>query len=282
VGLATGEAQPGGIYSNKVKDYVTNLEGFVSGFAVSRPTATAKSEIDILTLPGMSTLSSVLVDSVTGEECITEPPGPNCVTQYVDRGAWKFHCALSDEWKVLDASQPASGLCVTTPGEYIDRARLEFELDPWGRTNGSVADEPYQKRCNGRWGPLAVNIVGSGVKDCSLAGDPLGCYSAAFVPYNLVHVGPAWVTDYDEIWRLLGVPSGHIEGGKAIAAEIWLDPLKVGWSTSYISAVTRSEMELRPLGGAYELELVFGPEVQVDQIERIQVLVGSNYWVKQQ
>ncbi|MBK7581175.1 MAG: hypothetical protein IPI67_13285 [Myxococcales bacterium] len=160
--------------------------------------------------------------------------------------------------------------------------RLEFSLDPWGRLNGSITNEPYQKRYNARWGLFAVNVVGTGVKDCKLAVDPLGCYSQGFLPYNLTHVGPAWVTDHDEIWRQQGVPFGRVEGGKAVAAELWLDPLKDGWSTSYISAVKRSEFEVRPLGGAYELEIALGPEVQMDRVERIQVLIGSNYWVKQQ
>ena len=288
VGLATGEKEPGGIYANKVKDYVTNLESFVSGYAVNRPAAVAKEDIDVLSLPGLSSEKPILIDSVTGEPC-TDPPGATCATRYAERGEWLVHCAASKVWTVLDPGLPASDACGFVCGtcdppvkDRVDLMRFEFTLDPWGRLNGHVASEPYQKRFNARWGLFAVNVVGTGVKDCKFAADPLGCYSQGFVPYNLTHVGPAWVTDYDEIWRLLGVPLGRVEGGKAIAAELWLDPLKDGWSTSYISAVKRSEFEVRPLGGAYELEIPAGPEVQIDRIERIQVLIGSNYWVKQQ
>ncbi len=300
VGLATGEKEPGGIYSNKVKDYVTNLEAFVSGYAVSRPAAMAKDEIDVVSLPGLSSDSPLHVDPQTGQPCAPEDAG--CVVRYADRGNWLVHCKGSDKWRELDPAQPASAACGkdcaacgcapacdatclsacdSTVMDRADLARLEFMLDPWGRVNRGVSTEPYQKRFNGRWGPLAVNVVGTGVKDCKLAADPMACYSQGFIPFNLIHVGPAWVTDYDEIWRLQGVPSGRIEGGKALAAELWLDPLKDGWSTPYVGAVKRSELELRPLGGAYELELAVGPEVQLDRIERIQLLLGSEYWVKQ-
>ena len=82
-------------------------------------------------------------------------------------------------------------------------------------------------------------------------------------------------------WRSLDVPWGRVEGGKGLAAEVWLDPLRDGWSTSYVSAIKRTEFELRPLGGTYELEIEAGPEVDLDRIERVQLLIGSNYWVKQ-
>jgi hypothetical protein len=128
---------------------------------------------------------------------------------------------------------------------------------------------------------LAVNLVGTGVKDCKKAEDKNGCYSQGFVPFDLAHIGPAWITDSEEVWHVLDAPTGHIEAGKALAAEIWLDPLRDGWATSYIAPVARSEFSLRPFGGTYELDLVVAPELVLDRIERIQLLVGSNYWVKQ-
>lgn len=286
VGLATGEKEPGGIYANKVKDYVANLEAFASGYAVSRPSAVSKEDIDVVTLPGLSSDSPIYM---TANGTLCDGPGGDCVATYGDRGNWLLHCKSTGAWKPLNPSLPASQACGPAcpacdaiTSNRPDLARIEFALDPWGRVNGSIANEPYQKRFNGRWGSVALNIVGTGVKDCKQASDPLACYSQGFIPYGLTQVGPAWVTDYDEIWRLQSMPFGRIEGAKAIAAELWLDPLKDGWTTSYISAVRRSEFELRPLGGAYELEIALGPEVQVDRIERIQVLIGSSYWVKQQ
>ena len=90
------------------------------------------------------------------------------------------------------------------------------------------------------------------------------------------------MTDFTGDWWTFKFPPGRIESGKALAAELWLDPLKDGWNTSYVGAVSRSELYWRPFGGKYELELQAGPDVRLERLERIQILVGSSYWVAQQ
>lgn len=271
VGLSVGATaeQGGALYPNKVTDYIGNLQAFVMGYSVTRPAAVARQEIDIVNLKGLK------LAAAQGEDVLEASP---------DLGEWSLHCAanasmgLQGYWTPVAQGMPASQLCQdSTP----DRARLGFALDPWGRLNDSIANEPYSRRFNGRWGLLAVNFVGTGVKNCEAAKDPYTCYGEGFIRYSLSHAGPAWVTDYDGIWRELGVPIGRIEGAKALAAELWLDPLKDGWGSPYINAVARTELELRPLGGAYEMEFEIRPEINIDRIERVQILVGSTYWVKQ-
>jgi hypothetical protein len=36
------------------------------------------------------------------------------------------------------------------------------------------------------------------------------------------------------------------------------------------------------MGGGYELEFAVGPELVLSRIERVQLLIGSTSWVKQQ
>ena len=286
VGLVTGEAIPGAVYSNQVTDYVTNLDAFVTGFTVERPSAVAAEDIDVVTLRG---LLPGEVDSLPGE------------TEVFIRNSSPWLLLCPDElWRFMPSDTPASQVCGKSCSacgcepacdsscldscdiyEQPTRAKLRFSLDPWGRLNSFIADEPFERRYNGRWGPVAVNFVGTGIKDCTQAEDPLGCYNEAFIRYSLSHVGPAWITDFGELWRAQGVPIGRIEGAKGLAAELWLDPLKDGWDSTYINAVSRTEFALRPLGGSYELEFEVAPEVVLDRIERLQVLVGSTYWVKQ-
>ncbi|MFW5741266.1 MAG: hypothetical protein ACOC1F_12965, partial [Myxococcota bacterium] len=278
VGLSVGTANEGGIYPNKVRDYVGNLESFVMGYAANRPAAVASKEIDVVNLKGLK----------PGEP-VELPFGEGTV--YADMGEWMLHCpetaTTPASWVPVPRDRPASETCISDPlldlptYGYPDRARMAFMLDPWGRLNDHIANEPYTRRFNGRWDLMAVNFAGTGIKDCDEAPDPYACYSEGFIRYSLSHVGPAWVTDYDGIWRTLGVPIGRIEGAKGLASELWLDPLKDGWNTTYMSAVARTELQLRPLGGAYELEFVITPEIDIDQIERVQLLIGSTYWVKQ-
>lgn len=292
VGLSVGSPAAGGIYSSKLEDYVANLEGFIEGYAVTRPAAVAMKDIDVVTLPGL----------------VAEPGAPptgDGVPAAPTISPWMLLCpggaGPSAGWKGVEASVPldqtcgkdcdacncgptCSASCLDSCSKYVRpaRARLLFSLDPWGRKDGGIADPPYEKRFNARWSQLAVNFVGTGVLDCQKAKDPPGCYSQAFIRFDLRHVGPPWITDYDGAWRTLAVPLGAIEAGKALAAELWLDPLKDGWDTSYISAVARTELANRPFGGAYALEFEVKPETRLDRIERVQILSGQEYWVKQQ
>jgi len=280
VGLSVGAANDQGIYANKVRDYVGNLESFVMGYAASRPAAVASREIEVVHLKGLK----------QGEP-IELSIGEGTTSVYADMGEWSLHCPAGapggERWVPVPRQHRASWACIgavaVDDGALVlpDRARMEFTLDPWGRLNDHIANEPYTRRFNGRWDLMAVNFAGTGIKNCDGAPDPYACYSEGFIRYSLSHVGPAWVTDYDGIWRTLGVPIGRIEGAKALASELWLDPLKDGWNTPYITAVARTELQLRPLGGAYELEFVITPEIDIDRIERVQLLIGSTYWVKQ-
>ena len=45
--------------------------------------------------------------------------------------------------------------------------------------------------------------------------------------------------------------------------------------------VQRQEFRERPVDGSYELELEVSPDVQLDRIERVQVLMETNYWVRE-
>lgn len=259
--IPTGGQDPNAIYKSVIKDYVANLRGFVNGYAASRPSAIAQDDIDVVNLSGFVPFGNA-----------SESPG-----------AWQLLCGTN--WVSLDTYENASGgwNCGTSsaPGPKATSARVGFLLDPWGRLNGSIGNEPYSKRYNTRWGKVALNVVGTGVKDCSLASDPLACYGNSTIRYNLTHVTPTWTTDYDGLWREQDMPLGQIEGGKALAAELFLNPLKDGWNTQFISAAARTEYLFRPVGGSYNLEIEVTPEVMLQRIERMQLLVGTSAWVKQ-
>ena len=263
---------------NKIEDYVTNLELFVRGYSVTRPTAVARNEIEVLTLPGP------IADESFSHQLATDPP--ETVTIYPNQGLWQAYCQSTQTWIAIPAGEPnLDTICGAASGGEAgspSALRLAFWLDPWGRKGGyGPADAPYESRHNGRWDRLAVNLVGTGLLDCSGAVDALGCYGSGYVRYNLEHTGSPWTTDYSGTWWKLEMPSGRIEGAKAVALERWLEPLVDGWNTPYISAATRTEFMNRPLGGEYLLELKLEPQVRAERIQRVQILVGSNYWVAQ-
>lgn len=270
VGLTVGPESTSGIYPSKLTDYVGNLKRFVDGYAIDRPAAAAHSDPTLYELLGPETMAPI--------------PGAteNGLVFDSDRQSWMYLCAgeagVGDTWVALPPSGKAMEVCAGGPPK---RARLLFSLDPWGHVNQDPATGIMASQYNARWERLAVNLVGTAIKDCEVAADPLGCYTNASVPYDLAHAGPAWVMDYAEAWRLQELPLARIEAGKALAAEIWLDPVAQGWSESAVAAVGRWELSGRPLNGQYVLEIEVAPEIRLDRIERVQILAETAYWVRQ-
>jgi hypothetical protein len=289
VGLLRGEGVDGGVYSNKVLDYVKNLESFMLGYSVRRPTAAGVEDVDVITLPGLSPFDGGTLSDGTefpgargnwSVACADPATGEQTWKPIAKTGGVEVACV---DWTKCSACAEGQVACARTNGcvRRPEAARLTFTLDPWGRLNTSSQEPPYEVRHNARWSRLAVNLVGTGVRDCESAKDPMACYSSGFVRYDLVHLGPSFVTNYQGEWEPFAIPTGVVEFGKGLAQEIWLDPLKDGWGTQYISPISRSEFAHRPLSGTYELILHATPEVRLENIERIQVLQGVQYWAAQ-
>lgn len=279
----TNSAGDGIVAKSAVEDYVTNLESFVNGYAATRPSAIARDEIDVITLPGLALgePTEVGVNNASGVQVETAVIHPS-------QGTWQVHCK-GGEWVPLPAPPPpaAAGqdppylLDSACPSSKVDAARISFILSPWGQLDGDPRNTKFAARYNSRWTKLAVNLVGTGVVDCADALDVFDCYSRGSISYNLTHQGQPWVSDYYGAWRTLALPPGVVEGGKALALERWLEPLVDGWTTPYISAIARTEFEFRPLGGEYTLELKLPPEARPQYIDRVQILIGSQSWVAQ-
>lgn len=270
VGLSRTESQQTGIYPNRLSDYIGNLERFVQGYGASRPTVVARQDVELIALPGPEMRSS---DPQAAD------PFPGTASAPI---GWEVRCHIDSPWfstwEIQDSGATLAAACGGSPPV---RARVSFSLDPWGRLQGSTVFDAVRNRHNARWTRLAVNVVGTGVKDCAQAPDVLGCYSEDFIRYSLRHQGSPWVSDFTEQWRSLNFAPGLIEGGKALAAEIWLEPISNGWGRPYVEAVARQEFRSRPLGGTYQLELELGAGVQLNRIERIQILAEIDYWVRQ-
>jgi len=274
VGRTAAPANTTGLYSSKLVDYVNNLELFVNGYTIARPTASVRSDTEIVQLAGPAAISEAVADDGT----VYEFRGG-------DAGGWSFYCAGSGLW--TRHPQAASfdptdwGIATMCGGKPPTRARLGFWLDPWGRPLGATGNPPSNVRHNARWHTFAVNLVGSGIRDCAEADDAPACYAEPFIRYEIQHVGPALLSDYDQSWVSYDIPTGVVEGGKALASEEWLDPASNGFQSPVVSSIARQEFAGRPLGGAYELVLELTPDVRPERIERIQVLLQSDYWVRQ-
>ena len=262
IGLTVGTQAPGTIYPYALADYVTNLQSFVSGFAVARPIATNGADTNLIDLPGPIPPATT---------------GPTPFGTY----SWTFFCpsASGGSWLPLPQSHNLADTCGT--GVAPNRARVDFSLDPWGRVNEDISHMPLTHNFNVRWAAVAVNLVGTAVHDCS-SNPTTGCTQNPFVSYNLQHFGPAWITDYNEEWWSLDVTNGFIEDAKAVAAELLVDVSY--WSNPYVVSATRNELLDRPLGGTYELELNTenDPAVNLANLTDVQLLYKDTFWSRQQ
>jgi hypothetical protein len=273
VGLTRSPTVEGAVFPNKLVDYVGNLERFIQGYTVAYPTSVAAPDTEVVNVPGPDLR---IESSVDGESI-----------EYVDpqSGGWQFSCSKDDH--VWFGHPGASEYPLTTllskacDGAPPLRARFAFNLDPWGRYQGSIANDDFTARHNVRWRRLAINLVGTGIRDCQRASDPIACYSDSFVRYELRHAGPAWVTNHSQQWRAFDIPTGQIEGAKALATEEWLDPIANSWNQPLVGNVARTELAGRPVGGAYELVLDLTSDIRLERIERIQLLTETDYWVRQ-
>jgi hypothetical protein len=275
LGLTRSPTTASGIYTNKLDDYVNNLKLFLDGYVVERPSAAVKSDAEVMQLPGPA--AQIVGSSYEADFTYIDPQS----------AGWSFYCPASGTWishpngATFSATTPTWALSTACGGKPPTLARLGFWLDPWGRLKGHIADPPFSARYNVRAGNIALNLVGSGIRDCQRAVDKAACYAEPFVRYDIEHVGPAWVTNYDQVWRTLDIPRAFIEGGKALTTEEWLDPVSNGFNRTDVVNVSRMELQGRPLGGEYQLTLELTPDVRVERIERIQVLLQTDYWVRQ-
>lgn len=270
VGLSRAPKIEGAIYPNKLLDYVGNLERFVQGYTITYPTSVSLPDTEIMTFGGPDQVNAT--------------SSGNAETLKAESGGWRFFCANSGAW----IAHPGTGqfpiatrLATACNGVAPVLAKLGFWLDPWGALNGAWSRPVFSDRHNVRWRRLAVNLVGTGIRDCSKSGDSMNCYTNPFIRFNLVHAGPSWQTNYALDWRALDIPSAHIEGGKALAAEEWLEPITNSWNAAYVANIARGELFGRPAAGSYELVLEVTPDVRLDRIERVQLLVEQDYWVRQ-
>jgi hypothetical protein len=272
VGLSVTPQMVDAIYPNKLLDYIGNLERFVEGYAVTRPTSVARRDAEVLVLPGPDTRRTA-----TLEETDVEVLGEGGVQ-------WAFYCGATGTWVPhpgLNEIPIVSSAATACEGQPPSRASVHFSLDPWARFTQAGEGTPFVDRYNTRWGRLAVNLVGTGVRDCRQAADPLTCYNESYVRFDLSQTGPAWVTTYDRSWLAFQITQARIEQGKALSAEEWLDPVVQGWNSPLANAIARHELAERPINGTYELTLHLTPDVRIDRIERVQLLIETDYWVRQ-
>ncbi|RLB47561.1 MAG: hypothetical protein DRJ42_25160 [Deltaproteobacteria bacterium] len=142
--------------------------------------------------------------------------------------------------------------------------------------NGGFARGNYNYRAD----TVALNFVGTALRDCSDSDYPSSCYAAGYVPYSIEHIGPYTVRnhrgeDYDA-----PLYTGRIEHARGLAAERYLTNPLSSADRSLVEPYLHRELRGRPLDGTYVIRVWDEPGVDFNAIEDVQVLLNYIYWTR--
>ncbi len=141
---------------------------------------------------------------------------------------------------------------------------------------GKIAEGNY----NFRHIQIALNVVGTGVQDCSKDPTP-SCYGSGYLEYTLRHNALATpVINYLAEAPEFNFGSAFINRGKALAAERFIT-LPVGSADQALldqPQTNKKEYRGRPLSGSYDLRIYESPSLVWSQVEDVQLVLTYRYW----
>jgi hypothetical protein len=125
---------------------------------------------------------------------------------------------------------------------------------------------------------LALNVVGTNVRNCALSDYPAGCYSRAVTPYSLVEGGGVTVRNYRGWDVPFTMPAAWIHDAKALTAERVITTPITSADQALLADVYRAEFRGRPVEGSYSLQVQQTDALDFDAIEDIQLILYYRYW----
>jgi hypothetical protein len=133
---------------------------------------------------------------------------------------------------------------------------------------------------NYRHEALAVNVVGTNVLDCTNPQATSNCYTNAFVPYTLQHMGWVEVKNHERKTMEFSMPIARIEHGKGLSAEVVLTNPVTGTHSALLSEYWKDGLRGRPIQGQYMLRIWDTGDVVWSRIEDIQIVWKYRYWTQ--
>lgn len=127
---------------------------------------------------------------------------------------------------------------------------------------------------------LALNFVGTGIRDCGDETLPSACYAAGYVPYSLEHSGPFFVRNhYGDDYRA-HLFDGKIEHARGLATERYLTNPLASADRELLADYMRGEFQGRPLDGNFTIRVWEEPGADFDAIEDVQLVLNYRYWTR--
>jgi hypothetical protein len=201
-------------------------------------------------------------------------PGPEMLSSALRR---KFRVKC----RAAGAPVVTSDLSICGNSEELEYFETSFSISMEEVQNGKYLrqDQIAVGNYNYRIQQMAVNLVGSNVKDCTLdPGAGVACYQNLFIPYDLTHGGKVKILDYEGKTNRFAMSTGVIHYAKALAAERLLTNPLSSTDVNLIAPYEKAEFRGRPLQGNYVLRIYNTPGLRWTNVEDVQILLKYRYW----
>jgi hypothetical protein len=159
----------------------------------------------------------------------------------------------------------------TTFGVTVDAIERRNMLGQSGFAHGN-----YNYRSDG----IAVNLVGTGLRDCADSPSPSTCWSAGWIPYTIEHLGPYVVRNHRGELYDSPLFQGRIEHGRALAAERYISNPISGTDRSLLEDYWHRELRGRPITGSYLLRIWDADGFRMRNLEDVQIVLDYRYWTR--
>jgi hypothetical protein len=151
---------------------------------------------------------------------------------------------------------------------------------------GAFGAQIARSNFNYRYSRMAVNLVGSDLRNCGEALFSSSCNAAGYVQYSLFQDPPYTVTNHSKNLVDVSLFPARIVHAKALAAErVMTNPLSSA-DRALMEDYWREEFRGRPLQGNYTLRLYDqigqdgGAVMTFDRLEDVQLVFDYNYWTR--
>jgi hypothetical protein len=127
---------------------------------------------------------------------------------------------------------------------------------------------------------IGLNVVGTGVRDCSDSTTPSTCHGAGYATYSLQHAGPYFVRNHTGADVEVQLFTGNIEHARAVAAERYVTNPLSETDRSLIEPFFRHEFQGRPLDGTFVIRVWEDPGMNFEKIQDVQLVLNYRYWTR--
>jgi hypothetical protein len=187
----------------------------------------------------------------------------------------KFECPLTsaDLRSAFVRDCDPDGTCF-----YTLQTPISLNTQTLSSNGMSLAGKLAKGNYNFRHVDVALNVVGTGVIDCSQSASP-DCSGSGFLSYTLTDDGTnIGVLGFDGQYRRFDFGAANVSYAKALSSERYLTTPLGSDDQQLINQFMKTELRGRPLDGTYTLRIYDSPALRFDHVQDIQLVLNYHYW----